>query len=104
IKIEKTAHAGRTASPVTDIHTDNFNLLHKTVRQIFPDVIVTPFLVVGGTDTKHYVEISENIFRFLPLRFEKTDIKRVHGTNERIKIEHYEESVKFYAQMIKNAN
>ncbi|MBW1846680.1 MAG: M20 family peptidase [Deltaproteobacteria bacterium] len=104
IKIEKTAHAGRAASPVTDIHTDNFSLLHKTVRQIFPDVIVTPFLVVGGTDTKHYVEISENIFRFLPLRFEKTDIKRVHGTNERIKIEHYEESVKFYAQMIKNAN
>jgi carboxypeptidase PM20D1 len=104
IKIETSEHDVTPASPVTATDTESYKMLHKTVRQIFPNVLVAPYLLVGGTDTKHYVEVADHIFRFLPMRLKGEDLKRLHGTNERMKITNYEEIVKFYAQMIKNAN
>ena len=41
-------------SRISDIGSWSFEALHKTVRQVFPDVVVAPSLVIGGTDSKHY--------------------------------------------------
>jgi len=86
--------------------------VYKTGELFFPGVIRDlrndfqgdPFSGCGGgTDTKHYVEAADHIFRFLPLRLKSKDLKRPHGTNKRIDINHYPKIAKFYAQMIKNA-
>ena len=37
---------------------------------------VLPNLVVVVTDARHYADLSENIFRFLPLRLDSGDLKR----------------------------
>ena len=89
-------------SPVADVDSASFRRLRRTVRQIFPDVVVAPSLVIAGTDTKHYVALADNSYRFLPTRFRKGDIARYHGTNERISVENYAEIIRFYIQLIKN--
>jgi carboxypeptidase PM20D1 len=102
VKITKTPDP-TTASPVSDIHTESFKMMQKNIHQTFPDVIVAPILTVGGTDTKHYTEISENIFRFLPSRMKNEDMKRIHGANERVGLDNYREMIRFYSGLLKNS-
>ena len=65
---------------------------------------MAPYLVVAGTDTKHYQDISDNIYRFVPMRFTSNDLGRIHGTNERISVDNFEEMIKFYIQLIRNSD
>ena len=68
-----------------------------------PDAIVAPYLVVGGTDCKHFNDVAQNIYRFQPTRMNSQDLKRIHGNNERHEIENYKESINFFIQLIENS-
>ena len=59
-------------------------------------------MVLGGTDSKHYGEVAEQSFRFVPLRLAPEDLKRIHGTDERIAIESYLDVVRFFVQLVRN--
>lgn len=81
-----------------------FVILQRTIREVFPGVIVAPSLVLGATDARHYAALSDNVFRFLPVHVLAEDMRRPHGTNERIGVADYENVVRFYAQFIREAS
>jgi carboxypeptidase PM20D1 len=89
-------------SPESDVNAPAFRLLQTTLVQTVPHVVVAPNLLSGGTDTRHYESLSPNVYRFLPIRINGEDLKRLHGTNERVGVESYGEAVRFYAQLIRN--
>lgn len=91
----------REASPVSSTGSDAFRKLSRTVRQIFPDVVVAPYLVLGATDARYYQPICENVYRFTPMIVSQDDLHRVHGTNERIAVENLGLMVQFFAQLMK---
>ena len=90
-------------SEVSDTRSPSFALLNRTIRQIAPQTLVAPALLVAATDSRHYQNLSKNIFRFLPITLRPDDVKRYHGVDERIAIEDYERCVRFYAQLIRNS-
>ena len=63
---------------------------------------VSPSLVLGGTDSKHYAQIADDAYRFNPVRFEEDDRTRVHGIDERIGVDTYEKVPPFYVALIRN--
>ena len=89
--------------PVTGTTNPSFQMLNRTIREVFPDVIVAPGLMVAATDSRHYVEITDRIFRFSPVRANSDDLKRFHGTNERLSIEGYADMIRFYRRLIENS-
>jgi carboxypeptidase PM20D1 len=89
--------------PVTGTASPAYQMLNRTIREIFPDVIVAPGLMVGGTDSRHYVGVTDKIFRFSPVRANGEDLKRFHGTNERLSIEGYADMIRFYRRLMENA-
>jgi carboxypeptidase PM20D1 len=91
-------------SPVADYESASYKIIEKTVLQLFPDAIVTPGLVSGGTDTKHYEPISENAYRFFPIRINAGNMTGFHGINEHLPVSNYKEIVQFYYQLIQNLN
>ncbi len=95
---------GREASPFTNIGSEAFAVLQTTIHEISPDVLVAPFVLVGGTDTCHYIDLTENILRFIPARMAQRDTQRLHGIDERISQENFLEIVRFFHQFIKNAS
>ena len=104
-KVKATALFGFIdPSRVSDIESSSFRQLRVSIRQIFPNVCVSPTLMTGATDARHYTNLTTNIYRFSPLRAAHDDIDRVHGTNERISIENYGEMIQFYAQVILNTS
>ncbi|WP_437683457.1 M20 family peptidase [Sorangium sp. So ce131] len=95
---------GKEPSPVSSVTSFGYTSIEKTIRQIFPDAIVAPSLVLGGTDSAHYQRIADGVYRFCPTRLLDEDRARFHGTNERISVKNFAEVVRFYAQLIKNAD
>jgi carboxypeptidase PM20D1 len=100
----QVATKGLSAEASTESSTDSpaFALIHRTLAEVFPGIVVSPNLLSGGTDTKHYSRLSSNIYRFLPIRMKTEDTARFHGTNERVGVESYAEAVRFYAQLLRN--
>ncbi len=91
-------------SHVSDVEEVPFKILRKTIKKVFPEVIVAPTLMIGATDARHYAILTNNIYRFLPLRADESDLDRVHGTNERLSKHNYHEMIYFYIQLIKNSS
>ncbi|RPI96521.1 MAG: M20/M25/M40 family metallo-hydrolase, partial [Spirochaetales bacterium] len=94
---------GSDPSPVSDTESASFSTLQKTIHQLFPGAIVSPYLVLGATDSRYYTGVSVNVYRFTPLSLKNEDLKRMHGTNERISVANYEQVVQFFIQLIKNS-
>jgi len=91
-------------STVTAIDSPSFELVARTIRQIAPDAIVAPSLLVAATDSRHYVNLTKNVLRFLPITLKAGDTKRYHGIDERVAIADYLRCINFYAQLIRNSD
>ena len=91
------------ASAISEITAPSFELLQRTIRQIAPEALVAPGLLVASTDSRHYAGLSKNIYRFLPITLRPEDVQRYHGTNERISIQDYERCIRFYAQLMRQS-
>jgi carboxypeptidase PM20D1 len=66
-------------------------------------VAVVPFLMSGGTDSKFYAHLSEHgVLRFVPYRINNQDgdLSRIHGTNERVRVEDYLRGICTYRRMM----
>lgn len=91
-------------SPVSDLESDSFIQLQRTIRQLFPGTVVAPYLVTGATDSRHYLVLTNNVFKIVPVVVTPEDFKRVHGTNERLSVTDYEKCIKFFIQLIRNSS
>jgi carboxypeptidase PM20D1 len=88
-------------SPVADVDSPDYALLVEALHELDPGLVVAPGLVLGGTDTKHYVRLAEQSFRFTPMRLGPGDLPRIHGTNERISVANLEEAIRFYGLLLR---
>ncbi len=91
---------GAEASKVTPTDSAQYALLNRTIREVFPGTLVAPGLMIGGTDSIHFGEISDHIFKFSPVRAGPQDLPRFHGTNERIAISNHVELIRFYHRLL----
>jgi carboxypeptidase PM20D1 len=92
-------------TPVSDVEGTPFRVLQRTIREVTSDsVVVAPYLVPGATDSRHYADATDHVYRFLPYTLTPEDRSRIHGTNERISITDYRTVVRFYVQLLRNAD
>lgn len=103
VKIVPYGENAWNPSQVSNVSSNDFQIVEKTIRQTFPETIVAPYLMLGATDSRHYEGISSNIYRFSPFKLNAEDLTRIHGINERISIETYSQGIGFYYNLIKNA-
>lgn len=89
---------------VSPTQAPSYQLLQRTLRSLFPDVVVTPALYVAGSDSHHFTGLTDNIYRFSPVRVKPEDLPRLHGTNERLSVANLGELVRFYHQLLRNLN
>lgn len=95
--------SGWDPSPVADIESPYFSQISELIKAAFPDALVSPFLVLGGTDARHYAPITDNAFRFTPVQVSQEDLhRRVHGVDERLSIENCAKMVAFYIALIED--
>jgi carboxypeptidase PM20D1 len=91
-------------SPVSPTESASYQMLHRTVRAVFPGTLVAPGLMIAATDSRHFAAVSDHVYRFSPVRAKPEDLARFHGTNERIAESNLGELVRFYHQLLRNLN
>lgn len=95
---------GADPTGISPTAAPSYHLLNRTLRSLHPDVLVTPALYVAGSDSRHFTGLTDNIYRFSPIRVKPEDLPRLHGTNERIAVATLAELVRFYHQLLRNLN
>jgi carboxypeptidase PM20D1 len=90
------------ASPVSPTATPVYRALERTVRQIYGNIPVAPYLVGGATDARYYAPVCDHLYRFSPVLMAPSDMSRMHGINERIAVDSMAQMVRFYTQLIEN--
>lgn len=86
----------REATPISSTTSTSYALLAGLSRELMPDAPVAPGLVLAGTDSRHYADVAENVYRYQPIMLGAEDLERPHGLNERISIENLERTIRFY--------
>lgn len=100
--IEASILGSAEASPISNTNNDMYQYLEKTIKENYPDVLVSPYVMLGGTDCRAFSEITESAYRFSPIRMNNKEISKIHGKNESIKKTALVEAVNFYKSFIKN--
>jgi carboxypeptidase PM20D1 len=103
VKFRKVGHFSEP-SPVSATNCLAFENLEKSIHQIFANTLTAPSLVIAGTDARHYSDVATNLYRFVPLIAMPEDLKRIHGVNEKILETNFADCIRFYRQLILNAN
>jgi carboxypeptidase PM20D1 len=103
VKITELGHDNTEPSPVARVDNKAYGIIERTIREVMGDVLVTPTLVQGKTDSIHYRDLSESGYRFIPSRVPAMELSSLHGFNERISVENYAEMINFYIRLLHNS-
>ena len=103
IEVRLGEGSGRPASVVSDWNSVGFEVIRRSVREVYGDVVVSPGLMIAGSDTRHYAKVADNSFRFNPMVQNQSDLDGFHGTNEKISVTNLGQGVRAYIQIIRNA-
>jgi carboxypeptidase PM20D1 len=70
---------GQEPSAVSSFSTTAYRGLERSIRRALPreDLIVTPFLLLGGTDSRHYTSLTDQVYRFRGLTLSPANVASV---------------------------
>lgn len=92
--------SGWDPSPVADVESPYYLRLARLIKEAYPESLVAPYLVLGGTDARRYNNLTANTFRFMPMQLSPEDLHRMHGIDERLPIDNCGKMVSFYIAYI----
>lgn len=97
------AHQGHAVEPLPESPVDHegYRAIESRIRDVFPEAGAVPFMFTAGTDTKHYVDLCDAIYRFEPILQTPADLAGVHGPNERVSVENVRRCCMFYEGLIR---
>lgn len=97
----KVAVKGKAVNPslVSDPKTNEFSYVASVARTSFSKAVVTPYLVIGGTDARHYQSVSQNLYRFLPIYLDPDLLATMHGVDEKISRRGFRGMHEFYLNL-----
>ncbi|MFM2136646.1 MAG: hypothetical protein RL021_2046 [Bacteroidota bacterium] len=88
--------ATRSAS----LESEGYSKIKSCVRKVFPDAVVAPSISIAATDSRYFLDLADDIYRFLPVRMNRSILSGMHGTDERIGANEFMETVSFYETLI----
>jgi carboxypeptidase PM20D1 len=103
VKIAPAGALRSEPSPVSSARSEGFRSLQRAVEAVFPEALVAPSLLVGGTDSRHFTPLADAVFRFRPARTGADDVARYHGVDERLAVDNYAEFIRFYMRYVREA-
>ena len=91
----------RDASPVSNIHSKEYAYLTECIAKQFPDAGIAPFVIMGGTDCRHFHALTENALRFCPTRMTSAQSASCHAVDENVTVSTLAEGVRFFKMFLK---
>ena len=99
--IELIVGSNMQPSRVSQTNCESWSKVASAVASTWKGCIVSPYLMVQCSDSRHWGVISDKVYRFSAMDLTAEERKTIHGHNERIRIETANSAVEFYIRLIK---
>ena len=92
---------GMEPSPISRTDCEGWERICKAVSGTWTGCIVTPYLMVQCSDSRHYRDLSDKVYRFSAMDLTAPERRTIHGNNERIRLEVIGRAVEFFIRLMK---
>jgi carboxypeptidase PM20D1 len=86
---------------VARMEGSGFEVISQAVLSVYPDAIVVPSLLQATTDTRHYVGLVRDQYRFHGTHMKPTQTASIHGTDEYIAVDSLEKTIAVAVAMLR---
>ncbi|MGY2701394.1 MULTISPECIES: M20 family peptidase [unclassified Nocardioides] len=86
-------------SPVSPMD-EAFGLLEATIREVFPDAVPAPYVMMAATDSRFFTRICTRVYRFAPFRMTKAQRESIHAYDEHLGVDAFVDGVRWYQRLI----
>ena len=87
---------GMNPSNISETSGEAWEKMCAAISGTWKGVIVSPYLMLACSDSRHYGEISDHVYRFSAMALSKEERASIHGNDEKIPVEKIVQTVEFY--------
>ncbi len=99
--VEITALNGMNPSRISTTDCPGWDKVACAVASTWKGCLVSPYLMVQCSDSRHYGRISDKVFRFSAMDLTGEERATIHGNNEHIRVDALCRSVEFFIRLMR---
>ena len=102
--IEIRSEESLPAAPIADYVGSGFKVMRGATQMIYPDAVVVPSLLFAATDSRHYIGLVDNTYRYYGVIMQPSQTKSIHGTNEFVSVDSFDKSIEIAKEIIRRGS
>ena len=89
-------------SPLSPTDDAAFRLIADTIREVMPDAVPVPYVMMAATDARHFHRVWPRVYRFNPFRMTPSQRESLHNADERLEVASFVEGIRWYQRLIES--
>lgn len=99
--VEVSVRSGSEPSAISPAGGEAWQRLKAAIRATYPKAIVSPYLMVAASDSRHFCRVSNHVYRFSGMPLSKQQRGMIHGRDERVPLGLLPDLVRFYLRVMR---
>ncbi|MCG9899414.1 MAG: M20/M25/M40 family metallo-hydrolase [Hydrotalea sp.] len=92
----------REPSNISPIDSRSYQIIEESIKRLYPETLITPYITIGGTDAIKYEIVSNNVYRFMPIVLNQPEQRSIHNFNESISIQNYANMIAHFSYIMEH--
>ena len=88
-------------SPVSSTDCEGWDIVRRAVAGTWKGCLVSPYLMVQCSDSRHFGGISDRVYRFSAMDLTEEERRSIHGNDEHIRLECIPRATEFFMRVMK---
>lgn len=98
--VEARVLAASEPSPVSPSEGPAWDRLAAAIGDVFPDAVVTPYVMLQASDARFFTGVSGHVYRFLPFDLTRAERATLHAIDESIRVSTFLRAIEFFRALL----